>query len=305
MEVHEVDFNQYCSLKLEPTNVFGTDAFLRLNSGRADCLKCYVNADGDLGIVFGQKEGVLCAPWSAPYMALSSSKKIDRADLREFGSCVRNEVGVETSFRLITPPACYGADEDAFAQGFRRENDREVKDTSLVLQLSDAIGENDWSKNARRNLKRASGYGLRLVKTEEIADCYKIIEEHHRRLGYRMAMTLNQIEDTAKILPVDFWVVRQDEKAVAAAYFYRVRPEVVQLINIGYSPEGKELRAATFLMRHIIDYYRDNIIETVGSANALLDYGPTSVDGVQNEGLLRFKRGLGFEVSWKTTLSGS
>ena len=302
MKIEFLSLEDYCRVGLRPTTVFGSDAFLRLNQPRAESVVCAV-ADNRIGIAFGLKNDTLCSPWSAPYMALSVTSDISLQEVMSFGTLLRNELSETDGYKLVTPPTVYGDLESAFFEGFRRPTDIVITDTSFHVDLKEAIGTEKWNRNSRRNLKRAVDAGLQLVRADSPDTCYRLIAAHHHLHNYEMAMTEQAVIETAGIVPADFWmVVNGDGEACAGAYCFKVRDDIVQVINSGDTETGREDGAMTFMAYALISHYRHQLLEEENQTNAILDYGPTSVQGVQNEGLFRFKTGFGGIVTPKFTL---
>ena len=291
--------DKYNELQLKPTNVFGKAQVLCLNAHKVHGrVKCIVSPDGNLGIAFGQDEdGRLLAPWSAPYLAMHNAQcTMHNAQCtmhnEEFGAYVRRFIG-DKPFRLVFPPEIPGhTPEAAFMKGFVCPGDHIITDTSFYIVLKDSAGESTWNKSARRNLRRALSADLSFERSD--ADtCYNLIAAHHQALGYRMAMTLDEVKATARIIRVDFWIVRNNEQVLAAMYCYRVRHDTVQVISSGDTLQGRSVGASMFMERSIIDHYRTTLVEKEGITEAILDHGPTSVHGVQNTGLADFKSSFG------------
>lgn len=300
MTIRLIGLEEYVSLGLTPSSVFGKESFMRLNSGRADAIVCAV-ADNRIGIVFGQRGDTLCAPWSAPYMSVDTKPGHTHEDIAHFGDMLREELK-DRKIRIITPPLSYKGVEIPFFEGFRREGDNIITDSSFHVPLREATGTTGWNRNSRRNLERATRAQLTLQRAHNPEDCYNLIADHHNSHLYHMAMTRSAVMDTAQILPADFWMVCENGVAVAAAYCFRVRHDIVQVINSGDTERGRQLGAMTFMAHALISTYRQQLVVEEGIDDAILDYGPTSVDGVQNEGLFRFKTGFGAYMTPKYTL---
>lgn len=300
IKIHSLD--EYLSLGLRPSTVFGSADFLKLNEARAEKILAF-SADDRAGIVFGLRDGVLSSPWSAPYMSVDVNKGDVGMDfIREFGEALRKELDANFTIKLVSPPEVYNGPEIPFLNGFRRPEDGIICDTTFDLSLDMVPDLTFWARDTRRNLRISQRYDLRLEKTDDIAECYGLIEAHHSSHGYPMAMTERMVADTAKILPVDFWILRLDGKAIAAAYCYKVRSDIVQIINTGDTPEGRKVFALTNLIYNLAIHYRKELTENESVVGAMLDYGPSSAHGVQNEGLARFKRAIGCRESFKYTL---
>lgn len=303
-DIDVISFDEYAALGLSPTNVFGSYPFMELNRLKARDVACVVNKERSVGIVFGCREDVYLAPWSAPYLSLNVSDRCSAEDARTFGRNVGKYLE-DKRYRLVFPPEIYDGPESVFLDGFRHNACESLTDTSFYIPLASSEGEKTWNKSARRNLKKGINEGLVAAITNNPAECYSLIARHHESMGYNMAMTEKQVLDTSKIIPVDFWIVRNGDVPVAAMYCYRVRHDIVQVIASGDTSEGRKCGAAIFLERAMIDHYRKTLVEEEGISGAVLDHGPTSVRGVQNEGLAAFKSSFGCVVSPKYTLYSS
>lgn len=302
MNIEFLSLEDYLQLGLKPSSVFGSADFLRLNAYKADRIVCAA-ADKSIGIVFGEIDGELRAPWSAPYMSVDTKEEgVCDSYIHDFGKNLRSALKKDTKVRLITPPEIYGRSERIFTEAFRVTTDQIVTDTSFYIKLAESESEKDWNKSARRNLRRARNAGLQASLTSDYRECYDLIASHHEALGYNMAMTAEQVYETSRIIPVDFWVVKKEGQLLAAMYCYRVRRDIVQVISSGDTPAGREMGAAMFMERAIIDYYRELMINNEDISHALLDHGPTSVGGIQNEGLASFKTSFGCIMTPKITL---
>lgn len=296
-----ISLDEFATLGLKPSNVFGSIDFLRINASKAEDIICAVNDDGKIGIALGKVDKMLCAPWSAPYLSLNASIH-DEKKTEIFGFHLREQL-LDKSTRLIFPPEIHLGIEFNFLKGFYRKQDKIITDTSFYINLEQSGEESHWNKSARRNLKRAENAGLKARLNTNPQLCYELIARHHKSLGYRMAMTCDEVMATANILPIDFWIAFKDESPVAAMYCYRVRPDMVQVIASGDTPDGRQTGAAIFMERIIIDHYREVFLKKEGKEKALLDHGPTSVGGVQNEGLAAFKSSFGCLMTPKITLT--
>lgn len=305
MKIERLTLSEFDSLGLRPSNVFGTSDFLQLNAHKAENVMAFT-ADRRIGVTMGVADGVWRAPWSAPYLTVSLGTGAEGKTLLDtaalFGRELRDLLTADTPVRLTAPPVIYDSPENAFFEGFGRPGDTIITDTSFYINLKESEGESTWNKSARRNLKKAVTAGLRLIKVDDFEACYNLISTHHAALGYKMAMSADEVRRTARIVPVDFWMVFDGNVPLAAMYCYRVRHNTVQVISSGDTPAGRSVGAAVFLERGIIDYYRRELVERQGIEDALLDHGPTSVMGVQNEGLAAFKTSFGCKMSPKLTL---
>lgn len=270
--------------------VFDSPRFAIINSVKAEQVRTF--SHGGLSIIAGLRNGVWRAPFSAPFSSVTGTGRYD---------AFASYLSTQTARRfVVTPPpvAVYGGAEAL--EALRKVADHVVTDYNYHYDLKHFDNyETHLVDAARRNHRRAINGGFRLEPTDDIAGVYNFIANHHRALGYRMAMSLHDVEITASILPIDFFYVRDAAgTVVGAAIYYRTAPGVAQLINWGDDLDRRRERITNYMAYAIFAYYKQLGFTTV-------DLGPASTDGIRNEGLIRFKLGLGCLESPKLTFYGT
>lgn len=271
-----------------PLTVFDRADFASLNAHRVQEVR--VVAEGGAAIVLGRREdGVWHAPFSAPY-ALPAGD----GDLRALAAALLPYAaeGLE-----LTPPPVFYPRAREWRDALEVLDSEIIRDVNYHYPLSRLRDEEAYmSQMARRNLHKASRAGFELHRSEDIRTVYAFIAEHHRRLGYHMAMSEEAVLETAAILPVDLFEIIHEGCLAGAAIFYRVCDGIAQLINWGDDLDLRPLRTSSFMAHSIFTYYAGEGFHTV-------DLGPASVRGVRNEGLIAFKRSLGAVETVKCTFS--
>lgn len=301
MKIEFLSLDEYLKLYLKPSNIFGQKDFLRLNASKADNIVCAIG-DRRVGIVFGEVNGVLHSPWSAPYASLGLSDDSSINDVKDFGFQLRNALKPTQRIRLMTPPEVYNDPATYFFKEFIRPADSIVKLDTFYFPLSSSLDETDWARDTKRNLRLSKRNDLQFIPINDLESCYSLIARHHSSHGYDMAMTFEQLKDTGNVFPIDLWGIKYGDTLISAAYCYRVADNVVQIINTGDTPMGRKMYAITYMIRCLIDYYRELMVDKQNIADAILDYGPAdSLDSV-NEGLRRFKLAIGCQTSPKLIL---
>lgn len=299
--------SEYFSAGLSTGNIFGSENFVRLVADRID--KVIGVTDGTVGFIAGVCHNRVFSPWSAPFMSLdtriATPGNEDRTVFEEFGAEVRSLPDFkDKSFRMVTPPLVYGRAEHSFIQGFRNDSDNVTDSASFCRNLAKPLDLSQWARDTRRNYRHSLRQPLQLRVTQRGMECYDLIAAHHAAHGYPMAMSRDEVLATACAVPVDFFVVTRSDEMLAAAYCYRIRRDAVQIINTGDTQHGRRLYATTFMLHEIIAYYRKQLIEQEGLANAWLDYGPANnADGSFSQSLARFKTAHGFLPSSKLILT--
>lgn len=293
-----VDRETYYRRAPYPATVYDSAEFaLTVN---AVCGMVYIVATDEhgtaVGMVWGKDEdGTWASPFSAPYALCSKS----RADIPVPVSALRaiaRYVDAKThgKWRIVLPPEFYApalirsAVEAFVALGHELFCDRNYAHPALA----------QMSSVARRNLRKAEHHGsFTLVTDADAGAVYDLIAEHHRQLGYEMAMTRDQVLATARAIPMDFFMVMDGEVPAAAAYYQHTAPHIVQMINWGDTAEARPLRVTNWMDHAISLYYADIGI-------SIIDLGPGTHHGIPNEGLERFKTSLGCSISLKHIIAG-
>lgn len=264
--------------------------FNGLNASKAESVKALALREngGELvaGQIFGLRGGEWRAPFSAPFSCLAGSHIYNNVYYAE----ARNALG--GSIRLVLPPEIYGAAPSP--------HNAEVvyEDANYHYPLEQfADYEAHLSRAGKYNHHRALKHIFEFFKTDDVARAYGVIAENRRAMGYPLAMSLKQVEETIKIIPADFFVMQLEGKDVAAAMIYQAAPGIMQVIYWGDLPEGRYARSMNRLAWEVFGWYSRNRPEI-----SIIDIGPASSEGILNDGLVQFKESIGCVRSSKLTV---
>jgi lipid II:glycine glycyltransferase (peptidoglycan interpeptide bridge formation enzyme) len=109
-------------------------------------------------------------------------------------------------------------------------------------------------------------------------------------------MSWDQVLETTKVIPADFFRVETAEgTAIAAALVFKVAADVVQVIYWGDLPDYSELKTMNFLSYKLFGFYKEKGI-------GVIDIGPSTEDSVPNHGLCEFKESIGCNIQPKYSL---
>ena len=255
--------------------------------------------------ICGAKDRLVTSPFSAPFGGLHLLK--DRVSLSSYLLAISELIDyfreIRTNeLRITLPPPFYDEDHTtkqylAFRQlGF----DVQFSDVNHSLDLMKSSFDNGLKRRARRSLKLAASKNLSFTKCNKEQDkqsCYDIIRRNRTQRGYPLKLSFEQIKEVAQIATVDFFLLSDQERAVAAAIVYQVKRSIGQVIYWGNDLEAEDVGSMPFLASKLHDYYHGTF--------AILDIGPSSEDGKLNQGLSDFKESIGCETSVKHTLKYS
>lgn len=304
MNVIESNPSEYRHIVRDPFSIFDTVDFCQLNANKVEAVKHLIFNDGKnrFGIIAGIKDGVLRAPFSAPYACFSEIGKNNK--IASYATLASSLIDYAKGLglkrvRVTFPPTVY--DESHIAKlynsfynaGFR------ISGCDLNFQYDlDSFGDGydmTIDPKARQKLRAAMREGMSFQKTSDIKLAYDVIRANREAKNYPLWMSYENVLDTIKIIKTDFFVVRTSSgQAIASAMVYEVAPGKVQIIYWGNFPGTDELRPMNFMAFHIFDHYKK-------AGKSFIDIGPSTEYSVPNFGLCDFKQAIGCDTSSKIT----
>lgn len=263
-----------------------------------------------LGIVLGQKDGELCAPFSAPFGCIEETKSqqisyyLDSIDaLRAYGEEHHSHV------RLTLPPEIYSRHshiEKQYLAAITRGAKLLHTDYSYARTLNpQADIEAELTHMGRSGYHVACRAGLtyETAPTSDAAmfrEAYAIIRANHESRGYPVRMSLEELVATLacierRVRGEVFIVKTADGKAAAASINYIHSNGIVQPIYWGHLDETARLRPMNFMAVEMARNYASLGLQWI-------DQGVSSIGGIPNYGLCMFKNSLGYELFAKPTI---
>ncbi|MDE7146547.1 MAG: hypothetical protein K2O30_10440 [Duncaniella sp.] len=292
-----------------PSHFYNTVEFSELNRYKCDNIH-YLSFKDDtgkirLGIILGEREGVLLSPFSAPFGGFEESGKqrlcyyIDAVEALKCYAEIRG-LGLVISI----PPPIYNRDSHISKQFGAMANGgyKLVCSDYDYYFPSDVFGRIDerLGRNARKNLAKATAaqYGFIFSDASDmniIERVYDVIKCNRESLGYILRLSIDAVKDTIRLVDADFMLLTDGDKDVAAAMAYHVSERIVQIIYWGHKPEYSSCRPMNLLAYKVIEFY--------AAKGIIIDVGPSSSDGVPALGLCDFKEGVGCDILLKHTFS--
>lgn len=304
MEILEIDNQTYKKKVLKPFCRFNKAEFYALNSHKVDEVKYMIFNDGKdrFSLVLGIKDKIAKAPFSASFEAFSeiteNNKIIHYHDAVSalVNWCQQHSI---KQVKVSLPPAYYNVShitkiENALlCNGFRLS----VQDVNFEYYIEefDENYENEISYNAKKSLKKSERNGLLFEKTEAAKIVYDVIKQNREEKGYPLWMSYNDVIETSKIIPSDYFLVKDSEgKAIASALVHQINDEILRVVYWGNLMDANKLCPMNFLSYNIFKYYKQTNFK-------IIDIGPSTEDGKPNFGLCDFKEGIGCHCSSKNT----
>lgn len=301
MEIQEVTSEVFDTTFTNPNHIFNSGAFSKLNESRFESVYYLIFKDTKirLGIIFGLKDQVLLSPFSATFGGfefVSDDVKLYQIDsalqsLFDWASA-KKVIGI----KMILPPFFYKEDFLAkltnctYRAGFEAQN-MELNYHFQTANLTDTYEQDIWY-NAKKNLKKASSFGLLFEKLETSQGklAYDVIAQNRSERGFPLRLSWEQLVKTNDVIPMDFFLAKTAKETIGAAIVYHIAPSIVRIIYWGDLPQFSEYKTMNFLSFQLFKYYKEQGVK-------MIDIGHSTVDSVPNNGLCEFKESIGCSIS--------
>lgn len=162
--------------------------------------------------------------------------------------------------------------------------------------LDFAAGISDGARKKLAKCERA-GYSSMLLSDLNLQRAaHRLLEANRERMGVRLSLSWEALAALERALPdtYSFFGTFDGDAMIAAAICARVREDVLYVYAWG-DAQKNEYAPTVHLARTIYE-------EACYGGYRLLDAGISTVQGVPNAGLIRFKESLGFTPSVKATM---
>ncbi|MGV9003548.1 hypothetical protein [Flavobacterium sp.] len=300
METQEVTFEVYNSVVKLPTHLFNSALFSDLNKDKCEKVFYLLFKDSKIrfGITVGLRDNKLFSPFSASYGGfepLFSDTKLSQIDdaLTSLSNWAKEKCF--DGIKIIIPPFFFNEDFSAKMVNCFYRADFQVKNKELNYHFQSKNLNDDYFQliwyNAKKNLKKSLTKSLNFSKlpNEEGKVAYDIIAQNRRERGFPLRLTFEQLQETGKIIPIDYFIVEEGTNKIGAAIVFHLSSNVVRIVYWGDLPEYSELKTMNFLSYSVFKHYKEIGIP-------IIDIGHSTEDSVPNHGLCEFKESIGCSI---------
>ena len=301
----ELDSDEYAKVFTNPHACFLRTDFNLLNADKADAVRFFAftseskDSGYRLGFVVGERGNEWDSPYSAPFGGFACAKGVATDEIDEAIGALPAFVSANKKKLYLTfPPVFYNQNflTKCISSLFRAGFALHYVDINHALDFTDAkpYEKRLWNM-AKRNLKQALNlpYEFREEKTPEgKAACYEVIRKNREYRGYPLKMTLEALEKTSKIIPINYYTLNLNGAPAASAVVYRVALKISQVIYWGDDPGFEESRPMNVLAFKLFELYKSLGMD-------YLDIGISTEYGIPNVGLCAFKEGVGCSAELK------
>ncbi len=302
MDIIEVKKEEYIKFVLKPFSKFETADFAELNKHKIDEVKYFIFDNGKKRFAFicGIKDGILKAPFSSTYgifSEITENNKIEYYHEAVEALISYSKTNGIKSIYIGTPAISYAPSIITKFHNALINKGFQIESYDINFEyFTKNFDENYLSqiaRNARKNYNTALRNELKFEKTDDIKSVYEIIKINRNFRGFPLHMSLEDVVNTAEIIPSDYFIVTDKEgKGLASALIHHLTDNIVRVVYWGNTPESEEFRPINFLSYNIFKYYKEKKI-------SLIDIGTSTVDGKPNSGLCDFKDSIGCSCSPK------
>lgn len=307
-ELRNVGAEEYEKFFPTDPNPFVSDQFISLNAHKVDRIVRLVQ-DADkvqLGLIAGIKDNVLLAPFSAPFGGFHhKGKSIYTSVIESFVSDLQSfaiHSGIK-EIRITLPPDMYCNRTNAKLTNVLMRKGFQTGIPDITNHIDLKRFKNVFTHNSSRTYyNQAFNKGLSFAETNIESDkkaIYDLIVENRIRYDRPIHMSFEDVLNTANLFPTDFFkIVNADQEIIAGAMMYRFHKDIVYALLWGDDLKGRSDRAMDFLVFNLWSHYK-------AAGFHYIDLGISTVEGIPNEGLLRFKEthecqsSLRFHFKWK------
>lgn len=308
MEINKVTAKEYSQAFPKPWSLFNSVAFSELNKEKCIDVHYLLFRDSKLrlGMIVGEKEDGLHVPFSAPYggFSFNSSTSVTCyeeacASLKEYAKQIGKPLFITMASLM------YNSTDNVKLYKALVQCGAKVAYTDINQHFDVARFahyEALLDSKIRNKLRNALSGDLTFTKLDsknpdDVARAYEVIRTNHAERGFPLHMSLQNVLDTIRIIPADFFVVSDAEgHDVAAAQIFHAVYAINQVIYWGDVPSYSHLRSMNFLAYKVFEYYYNQ------GEIRILDIGTSSLHGEPNYGLCEFKENIGCEMTLKYTL---
>ncbi len=307
MAIDQVTGKEYALHFPVHDHVFNSVEFNELNRNKCNRILylVYHEKKYKIGLIAGVIKEELLSPFSAPHGGFSTNRSDIK--LQYFENFVNQLVELSVhdnikSIRFILPPFFYNENNvtkthyalisNGFSHLYYNINHH------FYFESLNKFTDQGIDRETRRNIRKAIDLGLtfnQVTENELKYVAYTIIKANKELKGRPLHLSFEQLQETERFIPVDYFLVCCKDIAIASAIVYHVSRSIVQFIYWGDLREYTEYKPMSFLAYHLFRHYTQNNIK-------YLDLGISSENGLPNYGLCNFKEDFGCTASIKHTL---
>ncbi|MEE6250458.1 MAG: GNAT family N-acetyltransferase, partial [Bdellovibrionota bacterium] len=206
-----------------------------------------------------------------------------------------SENGVQ-SLEIILPPDSYWSRQNAVTINvlLRLGANPSLPELNYDLEITPFDYERAIDHGNRKQLKKAikEGYRVEVLETSQLREVYDVIVESREKKGFPVTMSYEALLEMSEALPDIFRLfgVYDKDRLIASSVCMAVNNDILYVFYWGDVAGVERFSPITMISQRIYQYCLDKRFR-------LLDVGTSTVDGIPNHGLVRYKRKLKYSES--------
>jgi len=254
----------------------------------------------------GLKNGIMKAPYSSPFSMVYVKNKYR---INQICSVIKGLIDCAEILKcekimFSLPPEIYlpeviNSEWAAFSSnGFKVEK-IDINNYFNLLKFQDKelfLKKSIHSLRQNYNIALKNNLIFTEIPIEKFKLAYDVIKINRKEMGYPLKISENQMNDLIhmKELTCRCFGVKKEDNFIAAAIVFDVTKDISQVIYWGDIDKYRKIRPMNMLTVNIFEFYRN-------LGKKYLDIGPSSENGVINNGLADFKKSIGCDNNIKIT----
>lgn len=288
----DVPLKRYRERFSDDPHPYISESFIELVAKKTDRVLRIIDLNEicSVGLIAGLNNNIIYSPFSAPFGGFHYvTEEVNYDHIYDFVILIQEFI-VENNYKSIEitlPPDVYQKSTNAkFINAFIRLGFTiSAADIANWVDLTRFDGT--WIRSqVTSNCKRAMRNELvfELAQDEKSKrEAFEINYLNRIEQNRKIHMTFDDLMMVNQIIPVDFFLVKDsEENNIAAGIFYRGHEKIVQGVFIGDILKKRSLFGVDFLYLNVYNYYKKLGYD-------FIDLGTSSLDGIPNNGLIRFK----------------
>ncbi len=310
------------ALEFQPA-LFNTEAYAQLHLDRTGLpglrVKFYRHGEEEAAGVFQAMQlspGIFSSPGRGSYGGFDVATDLDEAALNSFLIEVESRLRAAggRQLQMALAPFCYFPQQGprillALCRAGYRVMRQELNQAICVGNVSFAM-QGDYANRKRLAKAARAGVTIRELRGTEQQAGYEAILENRQKKGRPLSMSWTDVREMLETFPdrvrvfgatmagASMAAAPQENTILAAAICLAVTPRVFYVYAWGERAGVEAISPVSTLAEHLFAFAQQH-------GFSWLDLGTSSVDGVVNPGLHRFKRSLGATPSLKLWLEKS
>lgn len=250
--------------------------------------------------VFIDGESAL-SPYRGHFGGVQLFGEIDRDSTQQFLTEVLQDLkskGIK-NFQIKQAADCYGGHSPLVVEVFQKCGfTPEVIERNFHICVSDKLFVDHLHHSEKRKLNKCyeSGVSMQVLGSQGLLESYELIRMARDEKDIPMSLSFDALNQLVKVFPKDHLVFQAYHKdtLIASCICIRNHQNVLYSFLPAHLSAYNHLSPLVILYEFIYDYCFKNGI-------GILDLGIATEDGIDNEGLIRFKKNLGGQESDKVS----